>query len=162
MLVAHVAWIVWTAQLGVIAVLLANVLSAAGCIAVLLTISKHGQLSRLRGLWAVVGSACMALLVLVIAGSVVFSIALTALTAFMVVPQVLKAYRTDAKGVSSLTWLLSMASSLLWPAYYVLIGRPVLILPNVAIFLSAALILARIFYVRRTGSAQSTVSTVPV
>src|SRR5947208_2598987 len=84
MLAAHISWIVWTADLAVIPVLIANVLAAAGCVAVLLTISRYGQLTRWRSLSTACMSAIVSLAILKFGGSAALSAALTVLTAAMV------------------------------------------------------------------------------
>jgi uncharacterized protein with PQ loop repeat len=154
MLACNMSWIVWTVGMGVIPVLLANVLAAAAAAAVLLTIARHSPLSTWQPLWAAAGSVVASVGLLAIGGDQLLSVALTVLTAVMVLPQVVSAYRTDASGVSAITWLLSVGSSICWPTYYLLIDRPVMILPNVAIFISAALILVRLYRVRTVPPAR--------
>jgi uncharacterized protein with PQ loop repeat len=151
MLVAHVAWTVWAGSIGVVAVVVANVLAAAGCVAVLLSISRHSRLSSWRSAWSALGSAVVSGLIYFIGGGVPLSIALTTLTGFMVLPQVMRAFRFDPSGISAVTWWLAVASSVAWSLYYLLIGQPMLIAPNCIIFPSALLILGRIYASRSAG-----------
>jgi uncharacterized protein with PQ loop repeat len=151
MLVAHVAWTVWAGSVGVVAAVIANVLAATGCVAVLLSISRHSNLSPWRSAWSAAGSAVVSGLIYFVGGGVPLSIALTTLTGFMVLPQVIRAFRFDPSGISSVTWWLAVASSVAWSLYYLLIGHPILMAPNCVIFPSALLILARIYASKNAG-----------
>lgn len=149
MLMAHVLWIAWSVGLGVVAVAIANVLAALGCVAVLVTMARH---CAFRATPALMGATAVGLggVGLMASGAAsLLAAATTAITALMVLPQVVKAFREETKGISAATWWMAIASSITWSTYYVLIGQFAMILPNVVIFPSAIAILAKVYAARR-------------
>jgi uncharacterized protein with PQ loop repeat len=152
MLIAHTLWIVWSVKLGVWMVTGANVLAALGCALVLFTIARHSEFQVMRPVLIACLAGATATAAVVADLTVFVGFATTALTLVMMVPQVVKSFEPDVAGISAATWWMSVASTVSWSSYYLVIDKPQMILPNLVIFPAALIILSRVYTSRKNSA----------
>jgi uncharacterized protein with PQ loop repeat len=105
-------------------IIISNLLSAAGCIAVLVAIQRQQPqrlLARQVGV-ALAGAALVGLTSLGGAGAL--TVLATTLAVSMFLPQLVRVLRSGAAGVSPATWLVTAISSAVWILYALALGRP--------------------------------------
>jgi uncharacterized protein with PQ loop repeat len=105
-------------------IIISNLLSAVGCVAVLVAIERRRCQKRLAlkvGV-ALLGGAVVALTSL--GGATALTVLATMLSVSMFLPQLFLVLRSGAAGVSGVTWLVTAISSGVWVLYAFALGRP--------------------------------------
>ena len=123
-LLNNASWLTLGVIIGAVPIVISNLLSAVGSIAVLTAIQRQLPQKRL-GRSAAAALAGVALIGLTsLGGPAALTVLATMLAVSMFVPQLLLVLRSGAAGVSVTTWLVSAVSAGVWLLYAFALGRP--------------------------------------
>jgi uncharacterized protein with PQ loop repeat len=123
-LLNNASWLTLGLVITALPIIISNLLSAVGCIAVLVAIERRRPQKRLApkvGV-ALLGGAVVALTSL--GGAMALTVLATMLSVSMFLPQLFLVLRSGAGGVSAVTWLVTAISSGVWVLYAFALGRP--------------------------------------
>jgi MtN3 and saliva related transmembrane protein len=123
-LLNNASWLTLGVIIGAFPIVISNLLSAVGSIAVLTAVQLQQRQKRMARTAAVAlaGAAVVALTSLGGAGAL--TVLATALAISMFIPQLVLVLRSGAAGVSVTTWLVSAVSAGVWLLYAFALGRP--------------------------------------
>ena len=123
-LLNNASWLTLGVIIGALPIVISNLLSALGSIAVLTAVHLHQRQKRLARAAAVAlaGAAVVALTSL--GGATALTVLATVLAVSMFMPQLVLVLRSGAVGVSATTWLVSAVSAGVWMLYAFALGRP--------------------------------------
>jgi uncharacterized protein with PQ loop repeat len=139
-LLNNASWLSLGVLIGALPIVVSNVLSAVGSIAVLTAVQLQRPQRRLarNAAVALAGAALVGLAAL--GGAAVLTVLATVLAISMFMPQLVLVLRSGAAGVSSTTWLVTAISAGVWLVYAFALGRPSIAVCQVVI-LPAALVI---------------------
>jgi uncharacterized protein with PQ loop repeat len=162
-LLNNASWLTLGVIISAIPIIVSNLLSAVGSVAVLVAIERQRPQKRLarKAVVALAGVAVVGLTSL--GGATALTVLATMLAISMFVPQLLLVLKSGAAGVSASTWLATAISAAVWLLYAFALGRPSIAACQVVI-LPVSLVIAyrarRQPVFQRTGSAQGRVATI--
>jgi uncharacterized protein with PQ loop repeat len=152
-LLNNASWITLGLVIAAPAIIVSNVLSAVGCVAVLAAVElrrRHARVLPKLGV-GVGGAAVVALTSL--GGATALTVLATALSISMFLPQLFTVLRSSSAGVSPWTWCLTAVSSGVWTVYAFALGKPPLAACHVVILPTSLVIAHR---ARREPSCEQT------
>lgn len=123
-LLNNATWLALGLIIATFPIIVSNVLSAIGCVAVLVAVGlqqPQKRLGRKVGL-GLAGAAVIGLTSL--GGPTALTVLATALAVSMFMPQLFKVFKSGADGVSPSTWLVTAIGSAVWILYAFALGRP--------------------------------------
>jgi MtN3 and saliva related transmembrane protein len=152
-LLNNASWLLLGVIIGAVPIVISNLLSAVGSIAVLTAIQRQLPRQRLArsACAAVVGAALVGLTS--IGGATALTALATVLAITMFMPQLFLVLRSGAVGVSVTTWLLSAVCAAVWLFYAFALGRPSIAVCQVVILPASLVITQR---ARRQQAARPT------
>jgi uncharacterized protein with PQ loop repeat len=123
-LLNNASWLTLGVIIGAVPIVISNLLSAVGSIAVLTAVQLQQQRKRLARTAAVAlgGAAVVGLTSL--GGATALTVLATVLAVSMFMPQLVLVLRSGAAGVSATTWLVSALNAGVWLLYAFALGRP--------------------------------------
>jgi uncharacterized protein with PQ loop repeat len=123
-LLNNASWLTLGVIIGAVPIVVSNLLSALGSVAVLAAVQRQLPEKRLARTAAAAlgGSALVALTSL--GGAAALTVLATMLAVSMFIPQLLLVLRSGAAGVSATTWLVSAISAGVWLLYAFALGKP--------------------------------------
>jgi uncharacterized protein with PQ loop repeat len=123
-LLNNASWLALGVIIGAPPIIISNLLSAVGSVAVLTAVQLQQRQKRLARAAAVAlgGAAVVGLTSL--GGATALTVLATLLAVSMFMPQLFMVLRSGAAGVSATTWLVSAISAGVWLLYAFALGRP--------------------------------------
>lgn len=123
-LLNNASWLTLGVVIGAVPIVISNLLSAVGSIAVLTAVQRQRHERRLArtAAAALAGAAVVGLTSL--GGATALTVLATVLAISMFLPQLLLVLRSGAVGVSPTTWLVTAISAGIWLVYAFALGRP--------------------------------------
>jgi uncharacterized protein with PQ loop repeat len=144
-LLNNASWLTLGVVIGAVPIVISNLLSAVGSIAVLAAVQLQRHERRLARI-AAAGLAGAAVVGLTsIGGATALTVLATVLAISMFLPQLLLVLRSGAAGVSATTWLVTAVSAAIWLVYAFALGRPSIGVCQVVILPASLLIAHRAF-----------------
>ena len=144
-LLNNASWLTLGVVIGAVPIVISNLLSAVGSIAVLAAVQLQRHERRLARIAAagLAGAAVVGLTSL--GGATALTVLATVLAISMFLPQLLLVLRSGAAGVSATTWLVTAISAAIWLVYAFALGRPSIGVCQVVILPASLLIAHRAF-----------------
>jgi uncharacterized protein with PQ loop repeat len=141
--------------IGALPIIISNLLSAVGSIAVLAAVQLQQRQKRLVRTAAVALAGVAVVGLTSLGGATALTVLATALAISMFMPQLVLVLRSGAAGVSATTWLVSAVSAGVWLLYAFALGRPSIAACQVVIMPASLVIThrARRQSVPRAGAA---------
>jgi uncharacterized protein with PQ loop repeat len=123
-LLNNASWLTLGVIIGAFPIIISNLLSAVGSIAVLAAVQLQQRQKRIArtAVVALAGAAVVGLTSL--GGATALTVLATVLAISMFMPQLVLVLRSGAAGVSAATWLVSAISACVWLLYAIALGRP--------------------------------------
>jgi uncharacterized protein with PQ loop repeat len=142
-LLNNASWLTLGVIIGAFPIIISNLLSAVGSVAVLAAVQLQQRQKRLARTAAVglAGAAVVGLASL--GGATALTVLATMLAISMFMPQLLLVLRSGAAGVSVSTWLVSAISAGIWLLYAFALGRPSIAVCQVVIMPASLVITQR-------------------
>jgi uncharacterized protein with PQ loop repeat len=142
-LLNNASWLTLGVIIGAFPIIISNLLSAVGSVAVLAAVNLQQRQKRLARTAAVglAGAAVVGLASL--GGAAALTVLATVLAISMFVPQLLLVLRSGAAGVAVSTWLVSAISAGIWLLYAFALGRPSIAVCQVVIMPASLVITQR-------------------
>jgi uncharacterized protein with PQ loop repeat len=143
-LLNNASWLTLGVIIGAVPIVVSNLLSAVGSVAVLAAVQRQLRQKRLArcAAAAVAGAALVGLTSL--AGPTALTVLATGLAISMFMPQLFLVLRSGAAGVSAMTWLVSAISAGVWILYAFALGRPSIAACQVVIMPASLVITHRV------------------
>jgi uncharacterized protein with PQ loop repeat len=123
-LLNNASWLTLGVIIGAFPIIVSNLLSAIGSIAVLTAIQRQLPEKRPARIAAAVLAGAALVGLTSVGGATALTVLATMLAISMFIPQLLLVLRSGAAGVSVTTWLVSAVSAGVWLLYAFALGRP--------------------------------------
>jgi uncharacterized protein with PQ loop repeat len=123
-LLNNASWLTLGVIIGAFPIIISNLLSAVGSIAVLTAVQLRRRQKRLARTAAVAVGGAAVIGLTSLGGATALTVLATALAVSMFMPQLFMVLRSGAVGVSPTTWLVSAISAGVWLLYAFALGRP--------------------------------------
>lgn len=131
----HTGWLAYGILTNVPIFILSNLLAGFGCVATVWILHSWQRMLQI-----IVAITVASISIYAIGDSVLLT-AISGLTLSVVLPQLVKVFRSPATGVSTLTWIISAMSSITWISWAITIERLTVVIAHF-ILLPAAIVIA--------------------
>jgi len=153
-LACNVTWFVYGIVFGDAVLVVNGVFTVAGAAAILLAMARHGAAAAGQVLWLALATVAFDLALYWLAGQAALGTFAVGIAMMMFAPQVIKVFRAPVSGISPMTWILILTSSVTWLAYGFASDQPAILVSHCVIFPCAVVVLARIAVCSRQLNAR--------
>jgi uncharacterized protein with PQ loop repeat len=160
-LLNNASWLTLGLVITALPIIISNLLSALGCVAVLVAVElgqPRRQLAFKAGV-VLAGAAVVGLASL--GGAAALTVLATMLAVSMFIPQLVLVLRSGAAGVSASTWLVTALSSAVWILYAFALGRPSIAACHIVTMPASLVIAYRASRRPADGRADTSVAAAP-
>jgi uncharacterized protein with PQ loop repeat len=123
-LLNNTTWLTLGVIITAFPIVVSNLLSAVGCIAVLVAVERRRPQKRLTRKIAITLAGLAVIGLTSRGGATALTVLATMLAVSMFMPQLFTVLRSGAGGVSASTWVVTAISSAVWILYAFALGRP--------------------------------------